>query len=77
MFKWLKTPTGDRIQVKAYKTWSVRWMSRYGRFSSDTQPEMELFTSEEDAVEFKNRLMEARSLLKYTADGSVELKGNQ
>jgi hypothetical protein len=49
IFKWLSIPNGEKEDVKAYKTWVVRWDSRHGQYSGNTRPEVEVFTTKEDA----------------------------
>jgi hypothetical protein len=64
IFKLLNIPSGERTDVKAFKTWTVRWQSRQGSFSGDTQPEAEVFTTKEDAEKFAGELRAALKLLK-------------
>ena len=66
----------DRTEtsVDVFEAWEVRWRSRYGQFSSDTQPEVKVFPKEEDAKEFKKALEDAFKLIKHTSGTYVELK---
>ena len=53
LWKWLTVPfTNETKQEKVIQLWEVRWQSRYGEFSEDTRPEIEAFTSEEEARAF-------------------------
>ena len=71
-FKNLITPkTNETKNTIAVKLWKVRWQSRYGSFNGDTQPEMEAFTSEEDAKEFAKSLEAAFRLIRHTSGNKV------
>lgn len=66
-FKKLTIPkTNETKQIDAVQLWEVRWMSRYGEFSSDTRPEVEVFTSEADAIVFAESLRNAYRLIRHT-----------
>jgi len=73
IFKWLRIPTGETKEVKAYENWAVRYKSRHGNFSGDTRPEAEFFTNEEDAKAFAEQLKAAFKLVKNTADNYVTI----
>jgi hypothetical protein len=69
--KWLTVPvSNDTTQVDVVETWSVRWTSRDGEFSSNTRPEMEVFTSETDAENFATSLRNAFALLRHRGVGT-------
>jgi len=75
-FKKISAPSSIKEDITAYETWVVRWKSRYGSYSSDTKPEVEVFTSEEDACKFKQRLEEAFNLLRHTSGTKVTVTKN-
>lgn len=54
--------------------WYVKWWSRDGNYSSNLNKEMEAFTSEKEALEFKSALENAYRLLKYTAGTEVTIE---
>ena len=58
--------TNKTRDIEVAQTWEVRWKSRYGDFSGCLRPEVEVFTSKEEAVKFKESLEAAAKLLKYT-----------
>lgn len=61
-------------EIETVQTWEVRWTSRNGCFSGNTQKEVEVFISEESAEEFKKSLENAFELLKYTSGTGVTLE---
>ena len=60
--------------VDVVECWEVRWRSRHGGFSSDTRPEVRVFTSYEEAREFECALQDAFALLKHTSGTRVTLE---
>ena len=66
----------DRTEasVDVFEAWEVRWRSRNGQFSGDTQPEVKVFPKKEDAKEFKKALEDAFKLIKHRSGTNVELK---
>ena len=75
IFKFLTVPWTNKTQkVQAVQLWEVRWKSRHGEFSSDTRPEMESFSSEEEAQYFKASLENAFRILRYTSGARVTLE---
>ena len=58
----------ERIKEVSTEVWEVRWASRYGSYSSQTRPEMEIFDSKEDANTFADALKECFKLLRYKGD---------
>ncbi len=76
ILKKLFVPSGQKQELTAYETWSVRWRSRYGEYGSDTQDEMEVFTTKEDANKFATELREAFKLIKHTSGTRVEVSKN-
>lgn len=74
LFKWLTVPwTNETKQVSAVQLWEVRWTSRYGQYYHSVKPEVEAFTSEEQAKAFKKSLENAFALTRNTSDDSVDL----
>ena len=63
--------SNEMIAVDAVQLWEVRWTSRFGSFSTDTRPEMEVFPSEADANNFAESLKQAFKLTRVTADNHV------
>lgn len=64
----------QEVSVDAKVCWEVRWTSRYGEYSRETKPELRVFTSEEDANEFKDALVDAFKLIKHTSGTKVKIK---
>lgn len=66
--KWITVPESNATkQVEAVQLWEVRWNSRYGEYSSCTQPEMEAFPTEAEAREFAQALINAFKLVRNTS----------
>lgn len=55
------------------QTWEVRWYSRQGQYSSDVQPECEVFISEAEALHFKVALEQAFRLIRHTSGALVTI----
>ncbi len=64
-------------EVNAYHSWVVEWTSRHGEYSTSTRQQFEVFTSEEDAKEYKEALEQAFAFLRITSECKVSIKGNQ
>lgn len=64
-------PNGEVQEVTVVDTWSVRWTSRKGEYSSDTEPRVEVFVSEEEAYRFKEELQKAHSLIGNIGEGTI------
>lgn len=70
-FKKLSVPKTNEVkEIDAVQLWEVRWTSRYDKWHSSLQPEMECFTSEELANSFADSLRAAFKLVRNTS--SVE-----
>lgn len=54
-------------EAEAVQLWVVKWVSRYGKFSTDTKDEFEAFTSKELAESFASDLREAFKFIKHTS----------
>lgn len=69
-------PSGEKKEVDVVETWEVRWISRRGRWHTDTQEEVEIFVDEQAAKDFKKALQDAFKLLKFKQyyETTVELK---
>lgn len=69
-FKKLKIPSGEKTEVVAYKSWTVRWYSWHG--SNTNYPhqytQCEIFPSEIDANNFAAALKEAYKLVRCSGD---------
>ena len=76
IFKKLFIPTSEKQELQVYKTWAVRWTSRYDDYSGSTRCEMELFTTLESAEEFAHQLKDAFALIKHTSGDVVTVKEN-
>lgn len=71
-FKKLTVPfTNQTKEVDAVQLWEVRWTSRHGEYSSDVRPEMEGFTSPEEAHEFSDALRNAFKLIRHTSRTTI------
>jgi len=66
--------TNSTKEINAVQLWEVRWKSRYNEFFSGTQPEVEIFTDEQTARDFKQALEQAFRLLRHTSGTRVTLK---
>lgn len=73
IFKKIFIPSGEKVELKAYETWFVRWTTRHGEYFSDTKDTMEVFTSKEDAELFADQLKAAFKLIKYTSGNRVTI----
>lgn len=76
ILKKLFVPSGQQQELTVYESWCVRWRSRYGQYGSDTQDEMEIFTTKEDAEKFATELRNAFKLIKHTSGTRVEVIKN-
>lgn len=76
-FKWLRISGGEKVEVKATRSWTVRWTSRHNPYSSGSRPECEVFTSATDAERFATALREAFKLIKHTSGTEVIIQENQ
>ena len=74
-FKWLTAPfTNQTREVEAVQMWNVRWQSRNGEYTDDTQPELEAFPTEAQAQEFATALRNAFALIRYTSGTRVSVR---
>jgi len=72
--KKVKVPISNEIkEINTVQLWEVRWTSRYGDFSSQTRPEIEVFTNELDAREFEIALNNAFVLIRHTSGNNVSV----
>jgi hypothetical protein len=60
----------------AFEAWEVRWTSRYGEYSGNTQPEMKVFPNRAKADAFANDLRKAFNLIKHTSQTEIYVKRN-
>ncbi len=75
-FKKLTVPeTNETREVEAVQLWRVEWWSRHGESLGNVpkwcepRPQVECFTSKQQATEFAEALRKAFALLKYTGTG--------
>jgi len=65
--KFLRIPSGQKIDIEAHDTWFVRWDSMErtsdGRLGK-SMPQVEVFPNEADAMKFAEELCSASKLLK-------------
>ena len=54
--------------------WEVRWTSRHGEYSGNTQPQLECFTSIAAAEEFAVSLRNAFALVRHTSGTTITVK---
>jgi hypothetical protein len=67
----------DKLKtVDAVQLWTVRWDSRHGRYSTDTRPEVETFTSEGEARKFAGDLRNAFNLIKHSSGTDISIEKN-
>jgi hypothetical protein len=66
----------DRQQtsVDVFECWEVRWYSRDGQYYTDIKPEIRVFPSKKDAIEFHDALVDAFNLIKHTSGTQVTLR---
>ncbi len=57
--------------IETVNCYEVRWTSRHGSFSGETQQEVRVFVSQEDAEEFYDALKAAFKLIKHTSGTRV------
>jgi hypothetical protein len=77
IFKKLFIPGGQLTELKSYESWVVRWESRWGDGMFCTQPEAEVFTTEEDAKKFAESLRSAFKLIRHTDGTEVKVTKNK
>ena len=64
----------QKTSVDIVECWEVRWYSRHNSFRyPDAIPEIRVFTSQEDALEFKRALHDAFKTLRYTSGIAVDV----
>ena len=77
-FKKIKIPfTNETKFIDSVQLWYVEWYSRYGSFNAEIQKEIEAFTSEEAAKQFKESLDLAYKLLRHSSGTSTRLYTKQ
>ena len=72
--KWLSAPSGEQVKLAAVELWYVRWYSRHGEWSHSVEPEVEAFTSYEDAKHFKQELEAAFELIRHSHGNWVDIE---
>lgn len=80
-FKWLLVPESNATkEVKVAQLWEVRWnaveFSRLWDYehSCEHKPQVETFLNEAEAVQFKEALEKARTLLRITKANPVQME---
>lgn len=72
IFKRLRVPSNNETkEVEAVQMWEVRWQGRHGEFSTSTSPQMEAFTSLEQANEFATSLQNAFRLVRHVGADKI------
>lgn len=66
-FKAKAPPIIKDVTPNPIDVYEVRWHSRRGNYSSDTKPEVAVFTSKDEALKFDKALKDAFKLLRYTS----------
>ena len=74
-FKYFRSK--EQAVVRTLQLWEVRWMSRYDMFGTSTRPEIRVFPSREEAVEFAKALKDAFKLIKHTSGTRVVMSKQQ
>jgi hypothetical protein len=73
--KFLTVPASNEVrEIEVAQLWEVRWTSRDGSYSGETQPEMEGFPSRQAAEEFAESLRNAFALIRTTAENKVTVR---
>lgn len=73
--KIIEIPVSNEVkEQEAVQLWYVSWTSRNGRYYSDTNKEIEAFTSEEAALNFRQSLKNAFKLIKHTSENEVYIE---
>ena len=75
LFKKVPIPSGEK-ELDAYESWTVRWSSRQGEYSSQVQKETEVFLDKESAEAFAQALKDAFKLLRHTSGTRVTVEKN-
>ena len=73
MTKWLRIPASNATRlIENVQTWEVRWVAynHWGETCSNVEPQVEVFTSEEDAIAFDEALSQAIDLLRDKRRGN-------
>lgn len=74
LYKWLIVPKSNEVTQKlAVQLWEVRWRSRHGEYGSDTQPELECFTNQQEAEDFAQALRQAFALIRHKSGNRVSV----
>lgn len=74
-FKWLTMPFSNRTRkVQVAQLWEVRWISLRGDHDfTHHRPEMEAFTSKEEAEAFAVALVNAVKLLRHKVNYEIDI----
>ena len=63
----------QQTSVDVFECWEVRWRSRTGEYSGDTQPEVRVFPNKLDAILFQSALKDAFKLIRQKSGTVVDL----
>jgi hypothetical protein len=63
--------SNETEEVEAVQLWEVRWESIHGDIGKRSKPEVEAFTSEEEAETFATSLRNATKLLRHGYDANT------
>jgi len=76
--KIIEVPENNEIkEIETVQLWIVRWVARQGPYIfSDPVEQLEAFSSEEEALKFKESLENAFKLLRYTVSTKVIIEKN-
>jgi len=74
IFKKLFIPNGEKQELKAYESWTVRWKNRSSFI--DYKEQAEVFTTKEDAKSFAKQIEEAFKLLKDKYATDIDITKN-
>lgn len=67
-------PESNKLrEIEVVDAWAVRWRSRHGEFSGETQPEIEVFANRDLAEEFAESLRMAFRLIRTTSGDKVKV----
>ena len=67
-------PVTSQKEVDGAEVWLVSWDSRYGEYSSSVERVAKAFLTEDDAIEFADKLREAKALLQYRENIHIDIK---
>jgi len=73
-FRKKKVPkTNETVEADVVRLWIVKWQSGNSEYSTNTSGELCAFTSEDEAIKFKESLIDAFKLIRHTHGNSVSI----